>query len=203
MWRWNVICCCQPPAGHRFSGGGHSKGLFPSCLISEISETTKKNREASCQKTCVSVPRKRFFCWNVRFVLFSVKDRLKLTLSGYLYWRHVYWDCQAASSKNSNSKVSRYTQTFLDTLHCVYFRKLSYLRWAQRGRRSGRGDRRGEWPTAAGGSVWCFYSARSLKWANWENPWVVAEGTLQTLHGLQKDIGITVAKNAQWPPNKT
>lgn len=65
-----------------------------------------------------------------------------------------------------------------------YVHKLSYLRWAQRGRRSGRVGRRGEWPTAAGGSVWCFYLARSLRWANWERPLVEAEGTLQTLHGL-------------------
>lgn len=65
--------------------------------------------------------------------------------------------------------------------------KLSYLRWAQRGHRSGRVGRRGEWPAAAGGSVWCFYLAHSSRRANWENPSAEAEGNSRTLHGLLEE----------------
>lgn len=65
--------------------------------------------------------------------------------------------------------------------------KLSYLRWAQHGHRSGRVGRRGEWPRAAGGSVWCFYLVHSLRQANWESPLAVAEGILQTLHALLEE----------------
>lgn len=49
---------------------------------------------------------------------------------------------------------------------------------------------------AAGGSVWCFYLARSLRRANWESPLVEAEGTLQTLHGLWAKAAFKRFQNA-------
>lgn len=102
------------------------------------------------------------------FCLFCSKNICsRAYLNGGFCWRHAIFG-YIQSPGETNTTVS----------HKVY------LRSGQRGHTSGRVGRTGEWPAAAGGSVWCFCSAHSLRRANWESPSGEAEGTLRTLHGL-------------------
>lgn len=64
---------------------------------------------------------------------------------------------------------------------------LSYLTRARRGRTSGRADRTGAWPAAAGGSAGCSCSAHSWRWADWGSPAPPAGGMWRTRHRLMEE----------------